>query len=180
LNAWPLFPPDAALLSEAGHQGPFPKEIIMKTTIRTIALASLFAIASLSQTAIAQTGQPSTKVDVPFAFDYGTQHFAAGVYTVSMRDKNILTLSGGNRSAWAMIQAGYDPTQHKAGYVVFRSYGDRYFLTEYAPASGSLHASVSESAAERRAARDFAANHLTPSRVQLALVSNDSGGTHSK
>ncbi|HMG86672.1 MAG TPA: hypothetical protein VK574_13155 [Terracidiphilus sp.] len=152
----------------------------MKTTIRTIALATLVAIASLSQTVIAQTGRPSTKVAVPFAFDYGTQHFAAGVYTVSMRDKNILTLNSGNHSAWAMIQAGYDPTQNKAGYVVFRKYGDRYFLTEYAPASGSLHASVSESAAERRAARDFAANHLAPSRVQLALMSNSNGAAQSK
>jgi hypothetical protein len=151
----------------------------MKTTIRTIALASLVAIASLSQTAIAQTGQPSTKVDVPFAFDYGTQHFTAGVYTVSMRDGNILTLSSGNRSAWAMIQAEYDPTQHESGYVVFRKYGDRYFLTEYSPTHGSLHASVSESAAER-SARDFAAGHLTPSRVQLALISNSSGRAQSK
>jgi len=152
----------------------------MTTTIRTSALASLVAFASLSQTAIAQGGQPSTKVNVPFAFDYGTQHFAAGVYTVSMRDKNILTLSSGNRSAWAMIQAGYDPTQNKAGYVVFRKYGDRNFLTEYAPASGSLHASVSESAAERRAARDFAANRLTPGSVQLALMSSPSGPAQSK
>jgi hypothetical protein len=152
----------------------------MKTTIRTIALASLVAIASLSQTAIAQTGQPSTKVDVPFAFDYGSQHFAPGVYTVSMRDKNILTLSDGKSSAWAMIQAGYDPTRNKAGYVVFRKYGNRYFLTEFAPASGSLHASVSESNAERRAARDYDANHLTPSRVQLALLSDDNGKPQSK
>jgi len=152
----------------------------MKKTIRTIALASLVAFASLSQAAIAQTGQPSTKVVVPFAFDYGTHHFAAGVYTVSMRDKNILTLSSGNRSAWAMIQAGYDPTQNTSGYVVFRKYGDRYFLTEYAPSSGSIHASVFESAAERRAARDFAANHGSPSRVQLAVFSNASGQAQSK
>jgi hypothetical protein len=152
----------------------------MKTTIRTIALASLVTIASLSQTVIAQTGQHLAKVDVPFAFDYGTQHFAAGVYTVSIRDKNFLTLSSGNHSAWAMIQAGYDPTQNKAGYVVFRKYGDRYFLTEYCPATGSLHASVFESGAERRAARNFAASHLPPSRVQLALMSNSSGGALSK
>ena len=78
----------------------------MKTTIRSIVIASLVAVASLSQTVIAQTGQPSTRIDVPFAFDYGTQHFPADVYTVSMRDKNILTLRSGNRSAWAMIQAG--------------------------------------------------------------------------
>src|ERR1700727_18381 len=99
----------------------------MKTTIRTIALATLVAIASLSQTVIAQTGQPSTKVDVPFAFDYGTQHFAAGVYTVSMElNQDILTLSDGNRTARALIQAGHDSTaRQNTSYVTFRKYGDR-------------------------------------------------------
>jgi hypothetical protein len=161
---------------------PFPKEIIMKTTIRTIALASLVAIASLSQTVIAQTGQPSTKVDVPFAFDYGKQHFAPGVYTVSMEmNRDILTVSNGNRTAWALMQAGHDPTaQQSASYVVFRKYGDRYFLTEFSPANWHIHATISESAAERRAARDFAASHMVPSRVQLADLSNASGQAQSR
>jgi hypothetical protein len=178
----PLFSPDDALLSEAGHQDLFPKEIIMKTTIRTIALASLVAFASLSQTAIAQAGQPSTKVNVPFAFDYGSQHFAAGIYTVSMElNRDILTLSDGNRTAWALIQAGHDPTaQQSASYVTFRKYGDRYFLAEFSPAHWHIHATVSESAAERRAARDFATNNLVPSRVQLVALSNAGNGAQSK
>jgi len=144
----------------------------MKSTISTIALAALVAIASLSQTAIAQTGQPATRVNVPFAFDYGTQHFAPGVYTVSMgQNRDILTLSNGNRTAWALIQAGYDPTQLNAGSVIFRKYGERYFLTEYRPASGSIDVTVFESEPEHRAARDFAANHLAPTHVQLAIMS---------
>ena len=146
----------------------------MKRTIHTIALASVVAIASLSQAAIAQTGRPSSKIDVPFAFDYGTQHFPAGVYIVSMPEENILTVSSSTRSAWAMIQAGYDPTHNKSGYVVFRKYGDRYFLTEYGPASGNIHVSVSESNAERRTARAIATDHLTPTRVELALLTDDS------
>jgi hypothetical protein len=146
----------------------------MKMTIRTIALASLVAIASLSQTVIAQTGRPVTRVDIPFAFDYGTQHFAAGIYILSMEDESVLSLHGGNRTAWAMIQTGYDPTQRKSGYVVFRKYGDRYFLAEYVPTTGAIHMSVFESGAERRAARDFAASHVNPSKVQLALLSDDS------
>ena len=154
----------------------------MKTTIRSIVIASLVAVASLSQTVIAQTGQPATKVDVPFAFDYGTQHFAPGVYTVAMQmNRDILTVSNGNRTAWALMQAGHDPTaQQSASYVVFRKYGDRYFLTEYSPANWHIHATVTESAAERRAARDFATNHLVPSRVQLAALSNASGQVQSR
>jgi hypothetical protein len=151
----------------------------MKTTIRTIALATLVAIASLAQPGIAQTLEHSAKVEVPFAFNYGNQHFAAGVYTLSMQNQNILSLRSGNHSAWMMIQTGYDPTQHKAGYVVFRKYGESYFLTEYAPTTGWIHASVFESGAERRAARDFAANHLTPTRAELALTTSSNAGVQS-
>ena len=152
----------------------------MKTTIRTIVLASLVAIAALSQTAVAQTGVPSTKVDIPFAFDSGTQQFAAGEYSLSMHSQNLLRLRHGNRTSLILIQTGYDPTKIKAGYVEFRKYGDRHFFAGYAPANGSIRVSVLESKAERRVARDFAANHLTPSTLQLALLSDGSGNAQSR
>jgi hypothetical protein len=152
----------------------------MKTTIRTIALASLVAIAALSQTAVAQIGWLGTRVDVPFAFNCGSQHFAAGVYTLSTERQNLLLLRKGDHTALILIQAGFDPTRNKSGYVAFHKYGEQYFFAEYAPANGSIRASVLESKAERRAARDYAANHHSPSTVQLALLSNDSGNTQSK
>lgn len=152
----------------------------MKTTIRTTVLASLVAIAALSQTAVAQIGWPSTRVDVPFAFNSGTQHFPAGVYTLSAGMQNVLRLRIGDRSALIMIQAGYDPAKNDAGYVAFRKYGNRYFLAEYAPAHRFIHASVFMSKAERRAARDFAANHLSPSTLQLALLTDGSSNAQSR
>ncbi|HMG85756.1 MAG TPA: hypothetical protein VK574_08430 [Terracidiphilus sp.] len=144
----------------------------MKLNFRIPAIVTLVAITVFSQTLLAQTGRPSTKVDVPFAFDYGNQHFAAGIYTVAMRDQNILTINGISRTAWAMIQAGYDPTAHNQGCVTFRKYGDRYFLTEFSPANASIHASVFESSSEQRVARDFRASHVVPSKVQIALLPN--------
>lgn len=152
----------------------------MKLTISTIALAALVAIASLSQTAHAQTGRHSAQVKVPFSFDCGTQHFAPGVYTISMRDQNILVLKGKTGSAWTMIHTGYDPTQLKVGSVIFRKYGERYFLTEYRPVSGSIDVTVFESEPEHRAARDFAENHLAATHVQLALLSNESSQAQAK
>ena len=152
----------------------------MKTTIRTIALATLVAIASLSQTVIAQTGDQSLKVNVPFVFDYGTQHFPPGVYSLSLENQNILVLHSGDHSARVMIQTGYDPTQRKSGYVAFRKYGERYFLTEFVPAAGSIHASIFESSAERHAAHEFAAVHQAPIRVQLEMMSNAGTGELSK
>ena len=152
----------------------------MKTTIRTIALATLVAIASLSHTVIAQKLEDSMKVQVPFAFNYGEQHFTAGLYTVSMENPNILRLCSGSRSAWALIETGNDPARHKSGYLAFRKYGDQYFLTEYVPPSGYIHASVFESGVLRRAAREFAANHVASSRVQLAVLSNAGDRAQSK
>jgi hypothetical protein len=144
----------------------------MKLNFGITAIITFVAITAFSQILLAQTGRPFTKVDVPFAFDYGNQHFAAGTYTVSMRDQNILTVNGISRTSWAMIQAGYDPTAHNQGCVTFRKYGNRYFLTEFSPANASIHASVFESSGERRAARDFRASHLVPSKVQIALLPN--------
>src|ERR1700761_7154743 len=103
----------------------------MKTTIRTIALATVVAIASLSQAVIAQTGQHALKVKVPFAFNYGSQRFAPGAYTLVMENQNVLSLRNGQRSARILIETGYDPTERKSGYVVFRKYGSIYFLTEF-------------------------------------------------
>ena len=94
--------------------------------------------------------------------------------------QNILRLRRGDRTALILIQAGFDQTQNKSGYVAFRKYGDRYFFAEYTPANRSMHASVCISKAERRAAHDFAANHLNPSTLQLALLSADSAEAHSK
>jgi hypothetical protein len=143
----------------------------MKLNFRIPAIITLAAITVFSQMLLAQTaGRPSTKVDVPFAFYYGNQHFAAGTYAVTMRDHNILTVNGIGRTAWAMIQAGYDPTAHNQGCVTFRKYGDRYFLTEFSPSNASIHASVFESSSEQRVARDFSASHIVPSKVQIALL----------
>ena len=50
----------------------------MKLNFRTIAVFALIAIAGLSQAVLAQSSRPPLKIDVPFAFDYGKQHFAAG------------------------------------------------------------------------------------------------------
>ncbi len=83
----------------------------MKTTIRTIALAALVAIASLSQTVIAQTGSSPPPRSMCLSHSITGRSTSRPASTPSpCENQNILTLRSGNRSAWAMIQAGYDPT----------------------------------------------------------------------
>jgi hypothetical protein len=136
--------------------------------VKSIRIALVFAFVAL---AAVPTFAQSTTINVPFSFDYGKQHFAAGIYTVSMQNKDILTLTESNsRVAWGLIQSSYDPTSHEQGSVTFHKYGDRYFLTAFSPAHASLYVSASESDSERRVLRDFTAQNLTRREVQLASL----------
>jgi hypothetical protein len=147
----------------------------MQSTLRTIALATLVAIASLAQTLHAQSMEAS-RIDVPFAFDYGTQHFPAGVYTVKMLSPSQLALVSGTGTTFAMIQADCALSVAPAGYVMFRKYGDRYFLDEYRPANSGVTATVYESKTERIVARHYEASKADSGLVRLALLDHAPAG----
>lgn len=146
----------------------------MKSIHRIFALATLAATAFLSPALHAQIADGS-RVNVPFAFNCGTQHFAPGTYTVSFLDKNILRVSSYGKTALAMIQADTDARGSGDGYVVFRKYGNRYFLAEYHPADSLTSAVVIKSKTERSVAHDYAAfNQTDTGRVRLALLETGS------
>jgi len=67
--------------------------------------ASLFAgiltIASLTPASHGQASATLINVDVPFAFQNGSQHFAAGRYTISKTNQNILLVRGKSHSGFA-------------------------------------------------------------------------------
>jgi hypothetical protein len=141
----------------------------MKLNIRTIALATLVPIASLSQTLHAQTAI-AARVDVPFSFDYGTKHFGHGVYTLSMDGQHFVTIRNNASFATAMAQTSYDPTPAKTSVVVFRKYGDRYFLEGVSIAGAATHIDVLQSREEKRAARELASRGENATQVALALL----------
>jgi hypothetical protein len=142
----------------------------MKSNIRTIALATLVAIASLSQTLHAQTLAVPVRVDVPFSFDYGSQHFGHGVYVLRTNTEHVLIVRSNRNSGMAMVQNSYDPTPAKTSVVVFKKYGDRYFLQEVRMAGAANHIDVIQSQAERRATRELASRGTEATQVALALL----------
>ncbi|MGC2297158.1 MAG: hypothetical protein WA476_00040 [Acidobacteriaceae bacterium] len=142
----------------------------MTSNIRTIALATLVAIASLSQTLHAQNAPPSARVNVPFSFDYGTKHFAHGVYTLTMDGTDVLRISSGTENAMAVIQTAWVPTRLKSSAVVFTKYGDRYFLDEVLIADLGADITVNESKAEKSAARELAQRGSQPTTLALAFL----------
>ncbi len=126
----------------------------MKSSIRTIALAALVSIASLSPALHAQTASLQARFDVPFSFDCGTTHLSAGVYTLTVPEGNILVLRNSSQAVVALVQMAYDPTPSRNTLATFKKYGDRYFLEEITASGKFSHAYVAESGAEKRAARE--------------------------
>ena len=142
----------------------------MKPNIATLALATLVAIASLSQ-ANAQT--LASRVTVPFAFECGGVSFAPGTYTVNRLDQDHITLGDNQSSSIVMTNNADGPKNTAPGYLTFRKYGDRYFVAEYHAANSPNSMAVPASGKESRVARDYAMNPTDAGRVQLAL--NNSG-----
>ncbi len=143
----------------------------MKSSISIFAVATLVAIASLSQ-AHAQT--QASRVSVPFAFECSGVSFAPGTYTISKVDgEHMITLRDSKSSYIVLIDNADGPKNAKVGYVAFRRYGNRYFLAEYHPTNSANSMDLPLSGKERRVAKDYAMNRTEPGRVQLALNAGD-------
>jgi hypothetical protein len=140
----------------------------MKHSISTIALATIVAIASLTQLH-AQSG--AARVQVPFAFELGSQHYAAGTYTINMLGSDTLALSNSAKRSTqlAMIESRVDSSSANApATVTFRKYGNTYFLAEYSTNGATIK--LIESNKERSLSREEAMNQTEPKLVQVAAL----------
>jgi hypothetical protein len=140
----------------------------MKHSISTLALATLVAIASLTQ---AHAQNHAVRVNVPFAFDCGTTHFAAGAYTIEMQGADDLALSNDamTSTGLAMIEWRSDSGSPSATTsLTFRQYGNTYFLAKYSTSGATF--SLIESKKERSLAREYALNQAHPALIQVAAL----------
>ncbi len=151
----------------------------MKSSFRITAFASLVAsFASLAPAMHAQM-EPTAKFKVPFAFEYGRQHFAPGVYTIKSNNPNLLTVLGPKGGAMAIVQSDSEPNLSSGNKVIFHKYGDRYFLAEFLIADRGDRITVNESNDEKRAEREYREqikNGLAPSQVALTLLPENASG----
>ena len=144
----------------------------MKSAISALALATLVAIASLSQ-AHAQTH--ASLVNVPFAFDCGSRHFAAGTYSVSRINHDFLAVRDDKSFSEIMINIGEGPKNTTPGYLAFRKYGSRYFLAGYHAVNSANTMEVPISNKERIVARDFD-RYLAQNQGRVELALNEGSG----
>jgi hypothetical protein len=143
----------------------------MKHSISTLAIATLVAIASLTQ---AHAQNHAVRVNVPFAFNSGSAQLAAGTYTVDMQgaDNLVLSNSAKRSTRLALIESRTDTGSPNApASLTFRKYGNNYFLAEYS--TGGTTIKLIESRKERSLAREQAMNQTEPSLVQLAALGQE-------
>ena len=110
----------------------------------------LLSLASVVGVGHAQGLGPSLRVNVPFDFESGSRHFAAGSYLVRVESDHRLTLEGA--SDRLITNALPDESRDIAtkSTVVFRRYGDRYFLREVWTAGRRTHIHCLPTKAEKQ------------------------------
>lgn len=134
------------------------------TAIAAILLASLAA----AGTASAQ--DHAAKATIPFGFYIDSQWVPAGTYTMSSSVSNPDVISIRNESSSvALINVGHQvDRQSDANTLVFRKYGDKYFLGQILCAHGNMNVGFNPSKREK-AARTQEASLGAPTQIYLAM-----------
>jgi hypothetical protein len=133
---------------------------------RAVLFAAIVAAAPLSSQA--QDPGMFARVRVPFSFETGTKHFAAGVYTIRMENSHALLIRGVSDSGLALTSVEDNGQAAKTGKAVFQRVGNRYFLREVSVAGKSrrLHLQPTKEQGELLNARQG----TTPAPVEIALL----------
>jgi len=135
--------------------------------IRTAVLVAALSVAFVSPALHAQDPTTRSKVTVPFGFEVGSTHLAAGSYIVSNPQAPIL-------AALVMSSHETDPSPARTSKVVFDRIGDQYFLREVWSQGKAEHLLCPESKAEQSIQRmERNSDHASvanPTSVEIAMV----------
>lgn len=124
----------------------------------TKAIRSLFACV-LFATAVSAVAQAQVRVQVPFDFHVSSKTLSAGAYTIDRANNaqpDVLRIAGNGGSAVLLtVPVNLDPGDSR---LLFRRYGDQYFLGSVETASGKY--SIPRSREERIAASRSTASEV--------------------
>jgi hypothetical protein len=131
-------------------------------------IAAVLAVASSAPAAQAQDAGFAATMNVPFAFQTTLgQHFAPGVYTISMNGPQSVLIRSNTASGLTLVQLANDEQPTTQGKAVFTHYGDQYYLRTVSVAGNTSHLICYKSKAERES--QIAAGKAR-STVEVALL----------
>ena len=138
----------------------------LSISIRMKLFAFAFAVAALASTSHAFAQEPE-KVNVPFAFQSGSQHYPAGAYMIRFESSHIILLQGRSTSGFIVTTSTESVKPAETGKVVFQRYGDRYFLRQVWIAGNTIGNECVKSREEKQA--QIALQKANATDVQLSL-----------
>ena len=144
----------------------------MKQPIVRFLHAACLCLAVALTSAFAQAGQPLT-VDLPFAFQVNNKQFPAGKYNVTAGAGQAVVLLRSVDCKQAMFSLSMpieSKKNHADSTLVFRRYGDRYFLSQIWLRGSNSGRGLSASAAEREVAQRWAKSGPKPTTEVVAFL----------
>ena len=141
----------------------------IQTLKKMILLGVMAVLTSIS--AHAQAGKQFT-VTIPFTFSVSGKTLPAGQYRVgrstqTTADGLVLSSTKGRGGVFVMTRGIQTPEIQKESKMVFRRYGDQYFLGEVWIAGTIVGRELTNSRKERQVARDFAKHGANSQKVSV-------------
>ncbi len=128
---------------------------------RTIAIA-LVAASALAATGNASAQQAMVRATVPFDFSLNNKLLPAGEYTITAASAHALLVQNQAKHAAAFTSTYSDGKQSKDSVLVFKRYGNQYFLNAVRGSTwSSMNVAIPQSKREQRALRQEAAVRQT-------------------
>jgi hypothetical protein len=137
------------------------------STFRASIFAAILAVAPFSPALNAQNASAVGQMNVPFAFEAGSQHYPAGTYTIRMEDEQLVRIWGTSVAGLSMATVEDSKTPAKNGAAVFQRYGDQYFLNEISITGRTGHVCLRPSKQETQA--ETAAGKIASTGVEIAF-----------
>jgi hypothetical protein len=130
----------------------------MKKQVYTM-IAMIFLVGSLAVAAQAQTIGAKLIADIPFEFSAGNQKLPAGKYVVSVinpsSDQTVLRIrSIDGHNGTVLLMHPVEGNVQDDARLLFRRYGDRYFLAQVWSSANSIGMEAPAFRAERNLARE--------------------------
>jgi hypothetical protein len=98
----------------------------MKLFLFTI--TALLTLANCATAARALSSNPVVLANVPFNFTVGHDQLPSGTYTISRDPWGLVTMQSIDRRLNVAVTTTFAPDSMAGNKLVFRKYGDRYFL----------------------------------------------------
>jgi hypothetical protein len=142
--------------------------------LRTIVTSSLF-VAVVASTVIAQSS-PRLRADVPFSFHAGSTVLPSGKCTINRPSSTngiVLVRSGDRKAAYVISNNKEQGNAAENSRLVFRRYGDQYFLAQIWTKGETAGISFPVSKEEKKMMNSRADRHLAMAEAEEVTVNVD-------